>query len=88
MWTSSVMSLRHIISGTFWVYVHVLLLWKLMLCVVVYCMTKRCWWCCVVEVYALFAFMFSLARPDILERLVKMICFEPEEDVEDKVKFK
>ncbi len=30
----------------------------------------------------------SLARPDILEQLVLMVCKEPEEDVEDKVKFK
>lgn len=30
----------------------------------------------------------SFVRPDILEQLVKMITLEPEEDAEDKVKFK
>ena len=30
----------------------------------------------------------SFIRPEILEQLIKMIAKEPEEDVEDKVKFK
>ena len=30
----------------------------------------------------------SLARSENLEQLVKMVCFEAEEDVPDKVKFK
>jgi len=30
----------------------------------------------------------SLTRPAMLERLVEMVCIEPEEDVADKVKFK
>ena len=36
----------------------------------------------------LFFFLYSFVRPDILEQLVKLVTLEPEENVEDKVKFK
>ena len=41
---------------------------------------------CGVQVYVFY--MCSLIRPEILEELVKMICEEPPEDAEEKVKFK
>ena len=31
---------------------------------------------------------FSFVRPEILEQLVRLVTLEPEEDAEDKVKFK
>ena len=38
--------------------------------------------------YVCICCLCSFVRPEILEQLVKMITLEPEEDAEDKVKFK
>ncbi len=54
----------------------------------VLCMCVVCV-CCVCSVCVCVVFVcYSLAQPVILEQLVRMICFEPNEDVADKVKFK
>ena len=36
----------------------------------------------------LFSLVFSLTKPDVLEELVNLITTEPDDDVEEKLKYK